>query len=203
MFPIKWQLVNNTDGMLVRMMNGLKALCVQSLSEMDKKQGRVWSASRLVIDAPTSTGVMNSAGVYYSVVKTGSLPVNLRRREFARTGSALVIDLYSDPIYTGGTQDPVYNVNDITVSNFEFELLVGFTLTNEGTKFAPTVYAIGSDSQQAKGASNAALGEDYIFAPNTSYLLKFYSTDPQLQDIAAYISGAEGVQDFPNEDIPE
>lgn len=201
MFPIKWQLVNNTDGMLVRMMNGLRGLCVQSFGERHKKAGRIWAASRLIIDAPTSTGAINSTGVYYSIVKTGSLPVNLSRREFARTGTAIVEDVFVDPIYTGGSPDPIYNVNDIVPYTFEMQLLTGFTLTDEGTKFAPTVYAIGSSSQQARGASNSPLGDDYIFAPNKSYLLKFYSTDIQLQNITARVSGYEGLLDIPSDDM--
>jgi hypothetical protein len=200
MLPTKWQDVNNTDSMVLKVINGIRAFCSQTFAEHHKKEGRIWSASRLIIDAPTSAGAINSTGVYYSIIKTGSLPVNLNRREFARTGTAIVEDVFVNPVYTGGTPDALYNVNDITPYTFEMELLTGFTLTSEGTKFAPTVYSIGPASQQNKGSSAAPLGEDYIFAPNTSYLLKFYSTDGQLQDITARISGYEGLLDVPSGD---
>lgn len=197
----KWQTINTLDGMFVRALNGLKALCTQSNDEINKKKGLLWAASRLIIAAVPSTGVMNSAGVYYSIISVGSLPVKLNRREFGRTGTSIVEDVFSGPTYTGGTPDPVYNMNGITPHVFEFQLLSSPTVTAEGTKFAPTVYAIGATSQQSKGASNSPLGEDYILAPNTDYLLKFYSTDTQNQDISVRIEGYEGELDIPNEDL--
>tara|TARA_R110002049_G_scaffold101556_10_gene246501 strand:+ start:8461 stop:9066 length:606 start_codon:yes stop_codon:yes gene_type:complete len=201
MLPVKWQIVNSTDGMLVRVLNGLKAFCVQSYSEMNSKRGLRWAASRIIIDAPTSTGAINSAGTYYSIIKTGSLPVDLKTREFSRTGRSIVADIFINPVYSGGTQDPVYNSNDMAQHSFELELLVGFTLTDEGVKFAPSLYELGPASVQSKGATSKSVGNNYILSPNTSYLLKFYSTDSQVQDISVRIEGYEGELDVPNEDL--
>ena len=197
----KWQNVNTTDGMLVRVINGFKAFCTQPYDEMNKKRGLQFAASRLIEDAPPSTGAINSAGVYYSVIRTGSLPVDLKRREFTYNGASIVADIFENPTFTGGSPEQVYNANGIVDHVFEFQLLAGITLTDEGTQFAPSIYALGPSSNQGKGAPNALYGANYILAPNTDYLLKFYSTDAQDQNIAARIEGYEGELDVPNEDL--
>lgn len=195
-----WKLIKTVDAMMLSVLNGLRAFTTQPYDEINKKRGLQWAASRIIIAASTSTGAINSAGVYYSIIRTGSLPIDLKRREFAHTGTAVYADLFEGPTYTGGTTDPVYNANGITPHAFEFDLLRGFTLTAEGAKFAPTIYALGPDSNQSKGASNQLYGENYILAPNTSYLLKFYSTDAAVQNIAVRIEGFEGDLDTPNAD---
>ena len=196
-----WQLINSTDGMLVRVINGLKAICTQTYDEMNKKRGLQWGASRLIVNAPTSTGAINSTGVYYSILRTGDNPVDLKSREFAHTGTTVIADVFEAPTYTGGTPDPIYNACGIVSTVSTVELLTGFTLTAEGVKFAPTVYVLGPTSQQSRGAPNALYGSNYILAANTSYLLKFYSADTQLQDIAVRIEFYDGGLDVPNEDI--
>ena len=98
-----WQLLNSTDGMLVRVINGFKALCTQTYDEMNKKRGLQWAASRLITDAPTSTGAINSTGVYYSILRTGDNPVDLKSREFAHTGTTVIADIFENPVYTGGS----------------------------------------------------------------------------------------------------
>ncbi len=196
-----WQNRNSIDGMIVRALNGVKALCTQSYDEMNKKRGMQWSASRLINDAPPSTGALNSTGVYYSIIKTGNAAVDLKSREFAHTGTLLIADIFVNPVYTGGSPDPVYNACGIASTTTNVELLTGFTLVSEGAKFAPTIYALGSASQQSKGGHNALYGTNYILAPNTSYLLKFYSTDTHDQDITTRIEFYDGGLDVPNEDL--
>ena len=196
-----WQNRNSIDGMIIRVLNGFKALCIQSYDEMNKKRGVQWSASRLISGAPPSTGVLNSTGVYYSIIKTGSVAVDLKSREFAHNGTSLIADIFVNPVYTGGSPDPVYNTCGIASTTTDVELLTGFTLTDEGTQFAPSIYVLGSASQQSKGNNNALYATNYILAPNTSYLLKFYSTDTQNQDIAARIEFYDGGLDVPNEDL--
>lgn len=197
----KWWEINNIDGMFLRAINGFRAPCVQSYDEMNKKRGRQWAASRLVLAAQPSTGAINSTGVYYSVLVTGDLPIDLKRREFAHSGTSVVADIFESPTYTGGTPDPIYKACGIANTTTDVQLLVGITLTDESTKFAPTIYAIGPSSQVSKGVANVLYGSNYILAPNTSYLLKFYSTDTQPQDIAARIEFYDGGLDVPNEDL--
>lgn len=189
-----WQSKNSTDGMLVRVLNGFKALCVQSYDEMNKKRGTQWSAARIIEAAAENIE-------YYSVLRTGAVAVDLKSREFAHTGTGLIADIFENPTFTGGVSDPIYNACGIVSGNPTVTLLSGVTVTVEGTQFASTIYALGPDSNQSKGASNALYGSNYILAPNTDYLLKFYSTDPLAQTIAARIEWYDGGLDVPNEDL--
>lgn len=197
-----WKLIKTIDAMMLSVLNGLRAFTTQPYDEINKKRGLQFAASRVIFNAPTSTGAINSAGVYYSIIKTGSLPIDLKRRTFARSGTAFAADIFENPTYTGGTEDPIYNANGIVDHEFELQLLVGFTLSAEGTKFAPTVYGLGPDSNQSKGSDDHLYGSNYILAPNTSYLLKFFSIDPNPQNIAVRIEGFEGELDYPNTDYP-
>lgn len=174
-----------------RMVKGVGAVTQQWYDEVNKKRGVQWSASRLIEDATPGQ-------LFYSVIEVGSKPVDLKRREFAYSGTSIVADIYESPTYTGGTIDPVYNANGFTVQPPQFELVLkaGVTVSVEGTKFAPTIYALGPSSQQSKGAENALYGSNYILKPNTAYLLKFYSSDTQNQDIAVRIEGYEGELDY-------
>ena len=174
-----------------RIIKGIGAVISQPYDEVNKKRGVQWAASRNIPSA-------SSGQIFYSVIEVGDKPIDLKRREFAFTGSSITADIFQDPTYTGGVADPVYNANGFTVQPpvFLFELKAGVTVTNEGTKFAPTIYAVGPTSNQSKGISNALYGSNYILKPNTSYLLKFTSTDSQSQSIAVRIEGYEGELDF-------
>lgn len=174
-----------------RIRRGIGAWIVQDYNEVNKKRGVQWSASRLIPDAIPGQ-------LFYSVIEVGADPIDLKQREFAYTGTAVVADIYEAPTYTGGTVDPVFNANGFTTQppTFGFVLKAGVTVQTEGTKFAPTIYALGPVSRQSKGSNNALYGTNYILKPNTAYLLKFYSDDTQNQDIAVRIEGYEGPLDF-------
>lgn len=174
-----------------RVTQGVGAITSQPYDEVNKKRGVQWAASRKINGAAPGQ-------LFYSVIEVGDKPIDLKRREFAFSGTAIVADIYQSPTYTGGTVDPVYNANGFTTQppSFGFVLKAGVTVTNEGVKFAPTLYALGSASNQSKGVANALYGSNYILKPNTAYLLKFYSDDTQNQNIAVRIEGYEGELDF-------
>lgn len=177
-----------------RMLGGVAAVISQSYGEVNKKRGVQFSASRLIENAAPNQ-------VYYSSIETGDLPVDLKSREFAFSGASLIADMYQDPTYTGGVvETDVFNANGFTIQPsprlFTIRVLAVSDVTDEGTKFAATIYALGSNSQQSKGVPNSFYGTNYILKPNTKYLLKFYSTDVQAQNIAARIDMYEGELDY-------
>lgn len=175
------------DGMPRSVIEGLNAVTFQTYSEVNRKKATQFSASRKVeaIDGQ----------VFDSIIQTGTKPIDLKSREFAYSGLGLDADIYEGVIYTGGAADPVYSSNGITANTFDFQLLVGATITNIGTKFAPTIYAFGQSSQISRGSPLSALGSNYILSPNTAYLLRFISND--VQDISARIEGYNGFLDLP------
>lgn len=177
----------NSDVFPSTVLQGLNAITIQDYSEANRKNGSQFSASRLV------SATINQ--VFDSIIKTTTKPVDLKSRVFAFTGTGLHADIYSGTVFTGGVADPVYSSNGITPSNFDFQLISSPTIVDIGTKFAPTIYAIGETSNQSKGNDSSPLGTNYILAPNTNYLLRFTSKDNQ--DIAARIEGYNGFLDLP------
>lgn len=180
---------------------GTNAIVNQSYDEANKKNGTQFSASRRI---PAAVQNVHSL----SIIKTTNKPIDLKKREFACSGDGVIADIFENPVYTGGVEDPVFNSNGMVVQDFDFQLLTGFTITggvgtadnfpaNYGTKFSDTLYVIGSKSAQGKGVPSALYGSNYILAPNTSYLLVFYSIDALASDVAVRIEGYNGYLDFP------
>jgi hypothetical protein len=181
-------------GLPAGLFEGLRAMTVQPYDEANKKLGVQWEASRLVTianDAPANN--------VYSIIRTGSKPVDLKSRVLGYTGAGVVGRIYKNPVYTGGAADPWYNMNGrFAGTQPEAQLLVGFTLTSVGTKAGADLFAIGPASQQGKGALPQPLGSNRIFdEPNTAYLLEIASLDQQPQQVASRLEIYEGALDLP------
>lgn len=191
------QTLTRDHGLDPRVQSGGAALTVQSYDESNKKAGVQWEASRLV--------KATNATYYYSVIVTGDKPVDLKLREFAYTDLGLIGYIYKNPTYTGGTPDQVYNMTDINPVVSGIQLLTGITIANPtqiptnsgvnapaawGTPFGAPIYAIGPVSNQTSGATTQAFASNRILAPNTEYLLVFYSRSAQ--EITARLEWYEG-----------
>lgn len=170
------------------MREGLQAYTVQGYPEVNKKFGVEWEASRKV--SATTTDPI------YSILKTGSQTVDLKKRVFAYTGTGLTARIFINPTYTGGTPDPIYNMRPFYAGTGpESQLLVGFTLTDNGTECGAPIFAIGSASNQGKGSGEHEFATNRILEANTSYLLVIEPLEPQ--DIAARVEFYEGPLDYP------
>lgn len=148
--------------------------------------GKLYNASRRL------TGVAAGANVD-SIFTTGALPVYLFQRDIGRSGLGVSASLFRGTVYTGGTLDPVYSVNDITGdgSLSTVQLRAGIAVTTIGEQTIATSYAIGNTSNQGQGGI-AELKQPLYMLPNTNYLLRITSLDTQSQDITANIAWYEG-----------
>lgn len=173
---------------------GVRAMVSQPYDEINKKRGVQWEASRLITIA--SSAPANSA---YSILLTGSRPVDLKARSLGYTGLGVVGRIYEAPTYTGGTVDPWFNLNTQYIGDQpEAQLLVGFTLTATGAKCGADIIAIGPTSQQARGATAAEYARNRILPkPNTAYLLEIASLDSASQQVSARVEIYEGGLDWP------
>lgn len=150
--------------------------------------GKAWEAQRVL--PPMAIGQRAT-----SILKIGSLPVLLKARVFAYTGGGLTVNIYRNPIYTGGELDPVYNMSGLSTAVLESQLLVGFTLTADGDPAAATLSLIGPASAQGAGSVLSRFGSNRILAPNTSYLLTFTSLS-NAQTVTARLEFFEGIMDY-------
>lgn len=129
-----------------RMLRGEAAFITQGYQEANSKNGTKWEAQRRI------TGMsLNQRAT--SILKTGSLPVDLKSRVFAYTGTGLVARVFRGPSYTGGAADPVFNMNTIpgAAKTLQSQLLTGFTLTADGVEVAAPIFLIGPSQVQGKG----------------------------------------------------
>lgn len=190
-----WRDVISTDSMLLRVINGFRAVCTQSYDEMNKKRGVQWEASRLV---SLATGVTST-----SLIKTGALPVELKSRSFGYDGLGLTASIFKAPTVTAnGTLVASFNFKTSVTTQPLTQLFIGPTVTSNGTKCGADIFAIGPASNQARGSSLRDFPGNRILEPNTTYLLTFTNTDTSTQNISARLEFYEGNFDVPNTDFP-
>lgn len=189
---MSWRIGLALDAMFLRVINGLRAVTTQTYDEVNKKKGTQWEASRLLTLAGEASAL--------SIILTGDSPVDLKSRVLGYTGVGLVGRIFKDPVYTGGTLDPWYNLNTGVAGQPLSQLLVGFTLTSPGTQIGAEIHGIGPASNQSMGSTPHEFGSNRVLEPNTAYLLEIESLDPLSQDVTARIEMYEGGLDFPNED---
>ena len=174
--------------------SGDRAFTQQTYDEANKKRGTQWEASRLVTLASNAP-----ADNVFSIILTGSKPVDLKSRVFGYDGLGLVGRIYKAPVYSGGVPDPWFNMNPRYVGAQPLaKLLTGFTLTNKGTKCGADIVGIGPASQQSRGSTPHEFGSNRILdEPNTAYLLEIESRDPASQTAWARLEIYEGPLDLP------
>ena len=189
-----WRGFDSGSGVPPGAFTGLRAMTVQSYDEANKKRGVQWEASRLVTIASNAP-----ANNVYSIIKTGSKPVDLKSRIFGYDGLGIVGRIFKTPTYTGGTADPLFNMNPRYLGTQpEVQILTGFTLTNNGTKCGADIYAVGPSTNQSRGTTPREFGSNRVLdEPNTSYLLVIESLDTASQLVTARIELYEGGLDLP------
>lgn len=174
--------------------SGLRAMTTQTYDECNKKVGAQWEASRLI-----SISNNNPANNSYSIIRTGSKPVDLKSRVLGYDQLGVIGRIYKAPIYTGGTVDPWYNLNPrYNGTQPEAQLLVGFKLTSKGTKCGADIVGIGPSDSQSRGSTPIELGSNRILdEPNTAYLLEIESRHNSAQKVWARLEMYEGGLDLP------
>lgn len=201
-----WQFINTLDGMLVRIINGLKAICTQSYREMNAKRGNEWEASREV--QSTSLGQK-----FYSVIKVGATnPIDLKARVISTDGVGVIGRIYEiqDSDVTLGTPDPWYNFRLDITSQPDAKLYAGANITfiTPVTELTVAANKRGADIvfrsnslNIAKGVPLTQQGANRIIYQDRLALLELESLDGQPQFIQAYLEMFEGGLDYPNEDL--
>lgn len=170
--------------------SGDRALTVQFYTEANAKLGVQHEGSAIFESVP-------GGWVGNTIFKTGALPVALKGRLINFDGVGVKGEIFTGATYTGGTPAAYQNASDINPVVGLSQIIVGATITNDGTlAFAPT-YAFGNASNQGKGGLQPVLGDEKLLKPNTTYLLRLTSLDSQPQTISSLLSWYEGPLDLP------
>lgn len=169
---------------------GERAITVQFYTEANAKLGVQHEGSAIFENVP-------GGWIGNTIFKTGALPVALKGRLINFDGVGVKGEIFTGATYTGGTSAPYQNASDINPVVGLSQIIVGATITNDGTlAFAPT-YAFGNASNQGKGGLQPVLGDEKLLKPNTTYLLRLTSLDDQPQTISSLLSWYEGNLDLP------
>lgn len=169
---------------------GDRALNVQFYTESNKKLGSAWEASRRLTSVTTGQK-------FYSIIKTRTLPVDLKARYFTFTGIGLIARFYTGftPVALPAP-DAVYNLRQGQPAFKDFDLYaLSAAPTNLGTKWAADIFAEGTTSNQSKGSIGSSYGSGWIIEPNKEILLEIESLDNQ--NISARLELYNGFLDLP------
>jgi hypothetical protein len=170
--------------------SGLRAITMQSYTEANSKNGVEHEGSTLLL--AVGGGASND-----TIFLTGSLPVSLKGRVIGFTGDGVTAEIFTGPAYTGGSPVPYQNASDINPVTGLSQIIVGATVSDDGTlAFAPE-HLIGNTSVQGKGSTGAVVGREKLLKPNTAYLFRITSLDAAAQDVSSLLTWYEGELDLP------
>lgn len=168
---------------------GTRAVVCQTFTEANSKNGVEHEGSTMY-----TAGALSENDTFFV---TGALPIALKGRVISFTGDGVTAEIFTGATYTGGSSAVYQNASDINPVTGLAQIIVGASVDDEGVlAFAPE-HLIGNTSNQGKGATNAVIGREKLFKPNTIYLLRITSLDDQPQDISSLLTWYEGELDLP------
>lgn len=162
-----------------------RIITLDEIVEVCRLQGKVFEASR-ELSIP-------SAAHAKSLLVAGTSPVILFSREIGFDGVGVNAFVYRDPVYTGGTPETsIRNPNDINPQPVKSSLLVGATITDDGTESRMARYLFSSTSNQSAGVLVQTIATPQIVLPGATLMFDIVNRDTNSAQIAtAAISWAE------------
>lgn len=171
---------------------GFRAINVQPYEESNRKLGSQWGASRRIVGA-------TAGGKYYSIIKTRTLPLDLKARIFSYTGDGIIARFWTGfPPVTLPTPEPVYSKRPAKAAFRDFDLYAlsaapASPLT--WVKWSEDLFLEGSASNQNKEIVTVSAWHGWIIDPNQEVLLEIESLS--VQNISATLAMFNGLLDLP------
>lgn len=166
---------------------GFQAFTTQSFTEANSKNGNQYEVSGFVASLAAGANVD-------TIFTTGEWPVIVKSRAVGFNGASLQANVYKNPVFSGGTITPYYNLSDLAPLASDVVIRSGATVTSPGTQFGATTYYIGSATpgSSANVGTFSTQGIERILSPNTTYMLRITNTDMEAQTIASYLTWYAG-----------
>jgi hypothetical protein len=168
---------------------GVRAVTTQGYVEANTKLGVQFEGSTLL----TIGGGASSDTIFL----TGSNPVSLKGRKISYNGEGVTAEIYSTPTYTGGSPAAYQNANNKNPQVGESQIIVGATITDDGTLAFSPIHSLGNSGFFGGGSQVPGIESERILAPNTAYLLRLTNLDAGAQQVASHLSWYEGELDLP------
>lgn len=135
---------------------------------------------------------------FYSIIKTRTLPADLKARFFTFTGAGLIARFYTGftPV-TLPPPEPVFSLRPDQPAFIDFDIYVlPVAPASLGTKWAADIFAEGNTSILSKGSAGNSYGSGWIIEPNQEILIEMESLDAA-QNINARLEMYNGLLDLP------
>lgn len=168
---------------------GTRAVTTQGYVEANTKLGVQFEGSVLL----TIGGSASNDTIFL----TGSKPVSLKGRKISYNGEGVTAEIYASPTYTGGSPVTYQNANNKNPAVGESQIIVGATITDEGTLAFSPIHSLGNSGFFGGGSQVPGIESERILAPNTPYLLRLINLDGAAQQVASHLSWYEGDLDLP------
>ncbi|MGL5012977.1 MAG: hypothetical protein ACRC6V_01645 [Bacteroidales bacterium] len=173
-----------------RVYAGTQAITMQPFAEANCKNGVQFEVSSYA--ASVAGGATTNA-----ILISGSKPVLLKSRQISFTGTGVTADVFINPVYSGGSTVPIYNMRlDGLAVATTVQVIGGVTVSNTGTLVAAPTYGIGTSSQgsNTSGTFSGAgvTGVERVIPPNTTLLLRITNRNSSACQISTYATWYEG-----------
>ncbi|MGH9930726.1 MAG: hypothetical protein ACREA9_16070 [Pyrinomonadaceae bacterium] len=196
-----WKDDLSLDAIILRVINGLRAITVQPYTEANVKRGlqynvrAAWPLSD-VIAAGTSRKLW---------FRTNAKPVIVKLREFQYTAEEMRIELFIGPTgVSGGTDLVIHNYNGVNPVAPTAVAKKNVTITNNGTIFdnGDSEYFFGSANDPQRQAASIPAGRERILPANTEFAVVITNTGTGNARAQYFLDYFEGAPDTPNQDYP-
>lgn len=162
-----------------RIVGGTQAVNVQPFTEANSKNGTQYEAAFYIPSLPIFNPDNPDASSAFVAIQIGILPVALKDIQVGFKSLLFSVDTWRNPIFTGGAEIPVFNMNDELAVPDDVTLLANPTVTNKGTQVSPTVYTLGTQNagNRINGTISNTAGVERILWRNSTYLLRVTNRD--------------------------
>lgn len=168
---------------------GTRAITTQGYVEANIKLGAQFEGSTLL--------TIGGGASIDTIFLTGSNPVSLKGRKISYNGNGVTAEIFASPTYTGGSPATYQNANNKNPQVGESQIIVGATITDDGTLAFSPIHSLGNSGFFGGGSQVPGIESERILAPNTAYLLRLTNLDAGDQQVASHLSWYEGELDLP------
>lgn len=199
MNPKYWQDRLNTDSILVKAINGLRAITTASYSEQNVQNGLQYFFRRAYpkVD-PILSGTSRDI-----LFRTGSKKVLFKSRIVSFIGEEFRIEVFENPTAADdGTPISVGNYNRVNPVSSTVSVFDSPTLSDDGTAFSgDPEYYFGSSATGQRVGDSIPEGRERVLPENTDYLIRITNTGTGSSRFQYFGDWYEGDPAMPNEDL--
>lgn len=197
----KWQDILTTDGMLVKIINGLRAITVESYNSQNVQNGlQFYFRKSYPLTDPISSGTSR-----YVVFRTNSKKVLFKSRVVSYIGEEFRLELFSSPTLSDdGLPIIVSNYNGVYPQVTTVEIYKEPVVTDEGTPIDDQnepEYYFGGGSAGQRVSNSIPEGRERILPENTTFLIKVTNTGTGNGRFQYFGDWYEGEPAIPNNDL--